>query len=139
MASGVAMPILHVLATLLIAPYVALAIVLLAFGHATSQGSLWGFIDTLFLHVMWILPWGMLGFGAGILVLAGLGIKHSTRTLAAALLCALAIASPVILVVVSGSRLDEGAIIFLMPCIAAAIFGAWRVSEERRIQHGGAA
>jgi len=139
MASGVAMPILHVLATLLIAPYVALAIILLAFGHATAQGSLWGFIDTLARHVAWILPWGILGFAAGILVLSGLGIRRRTRTLASALLCAFAIASPVILVVVSGSRLDAGAILFLMPCIAAAAFGAWRVREERRIQHAGAA
>ena len=139
MAPGVAMPILHVLATLLIAPYAALAIVLLVFGHATAQRSLWGFIDTLFLHAAWIIPWGILGFGTGILVLAGLGIKRSTRTLASALLCALAIASPVILVVVSGSRLDEGAIVFLMPCIVVAMFSTWRVREERRIQHGGAA
>ena len=132
------MPFLHVLATLLLAPYVALAILLLAFGYATSQGSLWGFIDALARQALWILPWGIIGFGIAVLALAGLGIARGTRTLAAALLCALAVASPIILVAVSGSRLDADAIVFLMPCVAVAIFGGWRVREERRIQHGGA-
>ena len=52
------MPALHVLATLLLAPYVALAILLLAFGHATSRGSLWGFLDAVLNHALWIIPWG---------------------------------------------------------------------------------
>jgi hypothetical protein len=133
------MPFLHVLATLVVAPYVALAILLLAFGHATSQGSLWGFIDTLARHVHWMIPWGIIGFAIGVLVLAGLGVARSHRVLASALLCALAVASPLILVAVSGSRLDFDAVFFLAPCIAVAIFGGWRVREERRLQHGGAA
>jgi hypothetical protein len=124
--------VLHVLATLLLAPYVALAIILLAFGHATSRGSLWGFIDALANHALWIIPWGIIGFVVGIVVVAGLGVARRTRVLAAALLCALAVASPIILVAVSGSRLDADAIVFLLPCIAVAIFGGWRVNEERR-------
>jgi hypothetical protein len=129
--------VLHVLGTLLVAPYVALAIILLAFGHATSRGSLWGFIDALANHVAWMIPWGILGFGVGIIVVAGLGMARRTRAFAAALLCALAVASPVILVVVSGSRLDEDAIVFLAPCVAVAIFAGWRVRQEHGARHGG--
>ena len=129
--------VLHVVATLLLAPYVALAIVLAVFGHATSRGSLWGFIDTLANHVNWIIPWGILGFGVAIVVIAGLGIARRTRAFAAALLCALAVASPVVIVAVSGSRLDAEAILFLAPCIVVAIFGGWRVREEYRARHGG--
>ena len=126
------MPALHVLATLVLAPYVALAIVFLVFGHATSRGSLPGFFDTLLQHALWIIPWGIIGFGIAILALASLGVVRETRTFAAALLCALAVVSPVILVAVSGSRLDADAFIFLAPCVAVAIFGGWRVREERR-------
>jgi hypothetical protein len=126
------MPVLHVLATLLLAPYLALAILLLAFGHATSRGSLWGFLDAVLNHALWIIPWGVIGFAVAVVLVAGLGIGRRTRLLAAALLCALAVVSPVILVAVSGSRLDADAIVFLAPCIAVAIFGGWRVREERR-------
>jgi hypothetical protein len=129
-------PVLHVVATLVLAPYVALAIVFLAFGHATSRGSLFGFLDTLLQHALWIFPWGIIGFAVAILGIAALGVIKSTRAFAAALLCALAVASPVILVVVSGSRLDVDAIVFLVPCVAVALFGAWRVREEHRIGHG---
>jgi type IV secretory pathway VirB2 component (pilin) len=131
------MPVLHVLATLLLAPYVALAILLLAFGHATSQGSLWGFIDTLLNHVLWIVPFGILGFGVAVIVIAALGIARRTRAFAGALLCALGVVSPIILVAVTGSRLDADALIFLAPCLAVAIFGGWRLREEWRAQHGG--
>jgi len=126
-------PALHVLAALLLAPYLALAIVFLVFGHATSRGSFLGFLDTLLQHAAWIIPWGILGFGVAMIALATLGIVRETRAFAAALLCALAIASPVILVAVSGSRMDADVIFFLLPCVAVAIFGAWRVKEERRI------
>jgi hypothetical protein len=133
------MPILHVLATLLIAPYVALAIILLAFGPRDGPGFAVG------LHRHTGPPRGVdPPMGHHRLCSRDprpLRARHQAahRTLASALLCALAIASPVILVVVSGSRLDAGAILFLMPCIAAAAFGAWRVREERRLQHAGAA
>ena len=129
-------PVLHVLATLLLAPYLALAILLLAFGHATSRGSLWGFLDALLNHVLWIIPWGVIGLAVAVVVIAGLGIARRTRLFAAALLCALAAVSPIILVAVSGSRLDAEAIIFLAPCIAVAAFGGWRVREERRARPG---
>ena len=131
------MPALHVLATLLLAPYVALAILLLAFGHATSRGSLWGFLDAVLNHALWIIPWGVIGFVVAVLAIAGLGIARRTRVFASALLCALAVVSPIVLVAVTGSRLDAERIIFLAPCIAVAIFGGWRVRAERRVRHGG--
>jgi hypothetical protein len=132
-------PVLHVFATLLLAPYVALAILLLAFGHAVSRGSFWAFIDAVANHTLWIIPWGIIGFGVAILGIAGLGIARRTRVFASALLCALAVVSPIALVAVSGSRLDADAIVFLAPCAAVAIFGGWRVREERRARHGGPA
>ena len=128
-------PALHVLATLLVAPYVALAILFLVIGHVTSRGSLWGFIDALLNHALWIVPWGIIGFAVGVIGISALGIIRETRAFAAALLCALAVAAPAVLVAISGSRLDADAILFLAPCAAVAIFGGWRLREELR--HGG--
>ena len=124
--------VLHVLATITLAPYFLLAAGFVLLGQAISSGSLWSFFDTLLMQATWLIPWGMIGLAAFFLILAALGLHSRSRWIAGVLLFLIAFASIAILIMMDRSPLDAGALLFLSPCVAAAVFGAWLAIVERR-------
>jgi hypothetical protein len=118
---------LHVLGTLILVPYLILAAGFLLLGHAISraQGSVWVIFDTLLHQAVWIIPWGVIGAAGALLALAALGVFPETRRLGGVCLAVLAAASLVVLVVIPESRLDAGALTFLVPCMSVLALGVW--------------
>ena len=94
---------LHVLATLVVVPYVILAIGFLLLGHAIASGSLLSFFDRLLNHFLWIVPWGLIGFACAMMLVAIIGVIPGFRRIGALCLFALAGASLAIILNV-GSR-----------------------------------
>jgi hypothetical protein len=52
---------MHLLCTLVLLPYLALAAWFLILGDAIAGGSLASFLATLLSHALWLMPWGLLG------------------------------------------------------------------------------
>jgi len=117
--------VFHVVATLMLVPYLLLAAAFLIGGHAIGAGSLWALLDTLLAHALWIIPWGAIGFGVIMLTVAVLGAYPPTRRLGGILLGALAAGALVVLVTLHSGPLDAGQILFLVPCGLALACGAW--------------
>ncbi|HET9337666.1 MAG TPA: hypothetical protein VFQ55_01580 [Casimicrobiaceae bacterium] len=123
---------LHVLATLVVAPYAAIAAMLLVVGHSIAQGELWSVVDTLLMHALWILWGGAIAFVLAIVAIAVLGALPRTRALGATILAALAALSLGVLVALTSSPLSPGDIPFLLPPVAALAYATWLALAERR-------
>ena len=124
--------VLHILAVLVLLPYLALAAGFLIIGHAISGGSLLSFFEKLLTHATWIVPWGVIGAGVVIVVLTVLGILSDLRWLGALLLSVLAAVCLAVILVVPSSLPDAGQILFLAPCAGVLAFSAWLWRRERR-------
>ena len=126
---------LHLLCTLVLLPYLALAAWFLILGDAIAGGSLASFFTALLGHALWLFPWGLLGIAAGIVGIVALGMIDGLRWLGG--LCLFVLAGGCLLVVISGSStaLGTGELLFLLPCFAILIFGGWLASVELRARH----
>ena len=124
--------VLHVLATVVLAPYAGLAAAFVLMGHAIAQGDLWSVFDMALMHAAWIIPWGMLAFALALVAVAVLGAVPRTRAAGAAILAALAAASLVVLVVLGSGPLAVDDIPFLLPAIVVLVYAAWRAVPEQR-------
>lgn len=124
--------VLHVLATIVLAPYAGLAAAFLLMGHAIAQGGLWPVLDMALQHAGWIIPWGMLAFALALVALAVLGAVSRTRAAGAAILAALAAVSLAVIVVLGSGPpvIDEG--LFLLPAVGVMVYAAWRAVAEQR-------
>lgn len=120
---------LHLLATLVLVPYVLLASAFALFSRAIARGTPLGFLDAILTYALWLIPWGALAFIAGTVALAVCGMIERTRRAAGAVLCVLAVASAVAIPTLASSPPDADTVLFLGPCVAVAIFGAWRASH----------
>src|SRR5262245_26260559 len=121
---------LHVLATITLAPYFALAAGFLLLGQAIGSGSLWSFFETLLVQATWLIPWGVIAVAAFFLVLAALGLHSRSRPIAALILCLTALGSIGVLLVMDRSPLDAGGSLFLLPCMMVAVFGGWHAFRQ---------
>lgn len=124
--------ILHLIATLVLAPYLLLAAAFVVLGGAIATGSLGGFLAALLAFALWLVPWGALGAIVALLVLLALGINERTRWLGALLVCMLASAAIVLIAWLDSGPLDAGAALFLAPCAAVALCGGWLARVEWR-------
>ena len=124
---------MHLLCTLVLLPYLALAAWFLILGDAIAGGSLVSFLATLLAHALWLMPWGLLGLTAGIIGLAALGMIESVRWLGG--LCLFVLAGSCLFIVIAGnpSAVGPGELLFLLPCFAIGIFGAWLALAELRM------
>ena len=122
---------LHVVATVVLIPYLVLAAGFLILGHAISRGSWLAFFDTLIMHAAWLVPWGILASGAAMTIIAILGLTR-LRGLGALCLGVLAADSLAVILIVDRSRIDAGALLFLLPCGLVLLFGLWAGWAERR-------
>jgi hypothetical protein len=122
---------LHVLAVAVLLPYLVLAYAFLVLGHAISSGSLFGILDTLLTHFVWMIPWGIIGASFASVAIVLLGVIPGVRRLGALCLGVLAAAALAIILVVDTSPLDLGALLFLLPCFGVLAFAVWMWSAHR--------
>lgn len=123
---------LHVMGTLVLIPYVAFAAAFAMLGQAIARKSLFGFLDALLSQALWLMPWGLLGIIAAIVLVAGFGLSARLRWLGGVCLCLIAASCIAVLVVVSTSPTVLSEMLFLSPCIGVMIFGAWLAVVEWR-------
>lgn len=118
--------LLHVLATLLVAPYAALAVFFLAVGRVASTKGLWEILDAALLSFNAIMSWGIYTFAAVVVAVAAMGCFDRTRAAASAALAALAGVSLLILLFHRTTPVEAGELVFMLPCLAALAYGIWR-------------
>lgn len=118
------LPVLHALATLVVAPYAVLAFGFLLAGRAITSGSIWQALDLLLTAFIWLVPWGAIGFVLATLAIAGLGFADSCRRIAAAILAVVAIATLMVLVLMPTQWPGAGELLFLAPCFGAVAVAA---------------
>ncbi len=123
---------LHLLCTIMLLPYLLLAAWFLILGDAIASGSLASFLTSLLSHALWLMPWGLLGFTAGIVAVAALGVIEGVRWLGG--LCLSILAGGCLFIVIAGnpSAIGPGELLFLLPCFAVLIFGGWLTVAELR-------
>ena len=126
--------ILHLLATLVVLPYVALAGAFVLLGRIIAAGSLPSMILALLEQALWLIPWGLLGVLAVVLVLVALGFSERLRWLGASCLFAIAAACLVVIAWLQSGPIDGGQLLFLLPCFAVAAFAAWLAIVEWRMR-----
>jgi hypothetical protein len=130
--------LLHVLATLVVAPYAALAVFFLEVGRVASTRGLWEILDTALLSFNAILSWGIYAFAAIVVAVAAMGCFDRTRTAASAALAALAGVSLLILLFHRTTPVAAGELVFMLPCLAALAFGIWRFGARAATAGDGA-
>lgn len=123
---------MHLLCTLVLLPYLALAAWFLILGDAIAGGTLASFLGTLLSHALWLFPWGLLGIAAGIVTVAALGMIEGVRWLGG--LCLFVLAGGCLVIVIAGnpSAIGAGELLFLLPCFAILAFGGWFAAAELR-------
>ena len=117
----------HILATLVVAPYVALAVGFLLLGHAISRGTAGGtggFLLALLDIFIWMVPWGVLVLVTSLLLVGAMYFSRGTRVAASAALVGISFATLAVLVAVPTGWPDAGQIVFMLPCAAAGVVGA---------------
>ena len=121
---------LHVLATLALLPYVLLATAFVLLEQAIGDGTLSALLATLLAQVLWLVPWGLLGFLIGTALLAALGLHPASRWVGGLVLCVLALAAIAVVTVKPTAPVEVEDLIFLLPCLLVAVYGAWTVIAE---------
>ena len=124
---------LHLLCTIVLLPYLLLAAWFLILGDAIASGSLLSFLGTLLAHALWLMPWGILGFGAGFVILVVIGITDRLRWLGAACLFALAAGCLVVIGAIDAIN-SFGQLLFLAPCAGVLGCAAWILAAELRMR-----
>ena len=115
----------HVLATLVLVPYLVLALGLVLLGRAIATGSLGGIFLTLLDQAQWLIPWGILAIIAGLIAVAVAGVFARTRRLAGACIAALGMSCMAVLMTIGSGSMNLDQLVLLVPCIAATAYGAW--------------
>lgn len=117
----------YLVAALVTLPYALLALAFVLFDRAVAGGSLTSFLGVILAEVTWLIPWGLLAVAAGAVVLLALGMHRRSRRGGGAVVCFLALASVVVICVLSSARIGPPELTFLLPCIASAAVAAWLV------------
>ena len=126
--------LLHLIAILLALPGVVLAAAFLALGHAIAAQTLPGFFGVLLELFVWLVPWGLLASVLALLALVLAGFSARLRPFAAACVAFLAVASSVVLLVLTTSHgnFAPGQLAFFVPALAATAIGTWLAASEWR-------
>ncbi|MCA9127114.1 MAG: hypothetical protein KDB22_08510 [Planctomycetales bacterium] len=117
--------ILHTIGSVVVVPYVALALFFLFVNRAAEVKGpkeliafLWESTDRIFGWGIYLTPLLWLG-----LVATGfIPIFQKTGALS---LCLLSILSALVIVTLSSNRIELGSILFLLPCVTVAAMSAW--------------
>lgn len=124
--------LLHLLSVILVLPGVALAGAFLILGHAIASRSLPGFFGELVAAALWLIPWGVLGIGAALVLLLLAGASPRYRWLGGLCVLLLALGSTCVLLALTSAHagIAAGDLWFHLPALAGAAIGAWLLSSE---------
>ena len=121
---------LHIASVALMLPNLVLASAFLLLGHAIGGRTLLGFFDRLITEAAWMMPWGLIAAGAGIIAMLGGGLFVQTRLVAAIAVAALSMMSVVVLIFLQSGPMSAGQWLFLAPGIVSIAIGAWLIVVE---------
>ena len=124
-------PALHMLSIVLTLPRAALAFAFIVLDRAIATQSLLGLLGQLLADAAWIIPWGALGIGAGVLLIALGGLFVQIRWLAGLSVAIVALASAVALLTLGHSDPSLDDVPFFVPGLVAACIGLWFALTER--------
>lgn len=116
---------LHIIGTVVVVPYVALALLFVFIGQLARSKGLWALVDAFWNNLDWYVSGG---FHVAVAIWVCLVVTGCIPTLqrgSSLGLSILAAASFIVIVCLSSSRLGIGEIVFLFPCVAVAVTGAW--------------
>ena len=122
--------VLHVLATIVLLPYLLLAVAFVMLEQVIGDGTLGALLKSLLVQLTWLVPWGLLGFLMLVILLAALGLHPASRWLGGLVLCLVAVASIAVVIIKPAAPLDMDGLLFLSPCMLVAAYGAWMVVAE---------
>ena len=123
---------LHIVCTIVLLPYTALAIAFALIGQMAASKSLGALLWTLLTQIEWIIPWGFLAFVAAFVAIAALGLVARLRWLGHLCLFVLAMVSLLAIMLLTGGGIGLDELIFLVPCIAVLAYSGWRALVELR-------
>lgn len=123
---------LLVLGTIVLLPYIVLALGFILIGQAIASGSLAAFFMTLLSRALWLAPWRFIGIAGVIVLLAALGISACLRWLAAMCLGATATVCLDVILVGNTTRIGPPQLLFVLPCVAVLVFAAMVAVDEFR-------
>ena len=120
--------LIHLLASILVVPYLALAGFFLLIGEvARTKGlvALVALLDVSLEHALWILGWGIYLLPLLWLILAASGAVPRFQRAAALVLGLLASGSLVTIVTLESSPIELGHVLFLGPCLGVVAVSIW--------------
>jgi hypothetical protein len=123
---------MYLLATCVLLPYVLLATAFILLGHVLSGGTLLSLFDALFRAALWLVPWGLLAFAAGVLALLALGLSDRLLWLGGLCLSLIACGCTATILLMNTTPIEPGQLLFMLPCMMIVIFGAWLAYAELR-------
>ena len=116
---------LHVASTLVLVPYVALALAFALLRDAIAAGSFLAMFLRAVDQFTWLFPWGLLAIVAGLAGVATMGLIARIRWLGGACVAVIGVGCLLVILLLPGTTPGAGELAFLVPCMAATGFGAW--------------
>ena len=117
--------LMHLLASILVVPYLALAGLFLLIGEVARTKGLFAVLDVALEHALWILGWGIYLLPLLWLILAASGAVPRLQKAAALILGFLAACSLVVIVTLQSSPIELGQVLFLGPCLGIVAVSIW--------------
>ena len=117
--------LIHLLASILVVPYLALAGLFLLIGEVARTKNLFALLDVALEHALWILGWGIYLLPLLWLVLAASGAVPQFQKAAALVLGLLASSSFAAIVTLESSPIELGQVLFLAPCLGVVAGSIW--------------
>ena len=117
--------LLHTVGAVIVVPYVALALFFLFIGQVASAKSPMALLDIVWKNVDSYFGWGIYAAPVLWVCLVATGFVPHFQRASSICLCLLAVASILVVVTLSSTRVGVGELIFLFPCVAVAATSAW--------------
>ncbi len=121
---------LHTLGTLVVLPYMLLAVAFLLIGDVARTRGLFALIDVVANHANWILRWGIYCLPVFLAALVVAGFIPSLQRISAAGLFLIALGSLGIICTLHSTRIGLAEVTFLLPCIAVLGMSVWLFVRE---------
>ncbi|EDY37318.1 hypothetical protein CPCC7001_196 [Cyanobium sp. PCC 7001] len=117
--------VLHVLGSILVLPYAALALWFLVIGDIARSKGLFAVLETALNHLNGVLLWGIYLLPLLWLGLVVMGCVPRLQQPGALCLALLALASCLVVVSLSSTPVGLDDLVLLFPCLAVAVSSAW--------------
>ena len=121
---------LHTLGTVVVLPYMLLAVAFLVIGDVARTRGLFAVIDVVLFHADWIVRWGMFGSPVFLTAILVAGFLPSLQRIGSVCLSLIALGSLGVICALNSTRIGLEEVIFLLPCIAVMGVSAWQVVRK---------